>query len=100
MICASFIFLCSFSKNCTQLLYLPGNKFRTCYEKEKITINTYRFDNDGILIAESAGNWPNTQAIELAGTNHQSKNNDPNTKRTLIDLFDGRHGDFFKTEEK
>ena len=71
-----------------------------CELRDIMVMVGHHKDNDGLVLAESAGNWPDTKKVDMLGSNHQSMQNDPNTKERLIELFDGNHGLFFKTEKK
>lgn len=59
--------------------------------------------SDGIVVESSAKNFPQgssalpTKAVEMTGSNHQQMRNDGNTKNRLIELFQGEHGQYFRT---
>ena len=58
-------------------------------------------DSDGVVLAESAMNFPGAQAVAvMPGSNHQQMRNDSNTKKRLLELWGGTHGIFFKTDIK
>jgi hypothetical protein len=66
--------------------------------------------NDGIVLAESAMNLPGAthDPVEIftsngrvrIGSSHMQVRNDLGLKLALKDLFDGKYGKFFQTEEK
>ena len=59
-------------------------------------------DNDGVVLAESAGKEikvdPNYshKIVPMPETNHDQMKNSTITKEELNNLYDGKHGDFFK----
>ena len=56
---------------------------------------TYK-ENDGVVLAESAGNLPKTQkAVKINGSSHMQIRNDNNTKEHLNKLFNGDYGMWF-----
>jgi hypothetical protein len=67
-------------------------------------------DNDGIVIAESAGDLPGATAVpprivindipSYQGSSHMQIRNDEYLKRSLKKLFDGDYGYFFMTSIK
>ena len=75
--------------------YLNGNIVTT---NEFTTVEN---PGDGIVLRESAMNFPGAQAIAvMQGSNHQQMRNDTNTKNRLNELWGGTHGFFFATAEK
>lgn len=70
-------------------------------------INTYTIkENDGVVLAESAGspiltsvaNYP--KVIKMKKTNHDQMKNSSETKQALKDLYEGNYGVFFSTSER
>ncbi len=87
------------SKGCRVILPIP------------ITTLQWRIkENDGIVIAESAGNLPGATAIpprilindipKYNGSSHMQIRNDEYLKRSFNKLFDGEYGYFFMTHAK
>jgi hypothetical protein len=54
--------------------------------------------NDGVVLAESAMDYPGAIVGKMDGSNHQQMRNDPNTKINLLKLFGGDYGNYFTTE--
>lgn len=53
--------------------------------------------SDGIILAESAMDYPGAQLDVLPSSNHQQMRNDSNTKAKLLKVFGGSYGDYFGT---
>lgn len=82
-----------------------GGLYQECQLRQAYVAGFIEKKCDGIVLAESAMNYPDgfgssALSIEMPGSNHQQMRNDDNLKRELINLYDGLHGDFFKTPEK
>ena len=71
---------------------------------------TYKPDNDGIVLAESAAGLPYAQKVIkieatkkkgnftlITGSSHMQVRNDEGIRKALKDLLDGKHGDWFYT---
>jgi pimeloyl-ACP methyl ester carboxylesterase len=75
------------------------NNVQFCYPITETTVELIEKPSDGVVIAESAGNFPGaSNNVKLAGSNHQQMRNDKNLKSKLNELFNGRLDQFFKTE--
>ncbi len=63
-------------------------------------------DNDGMVLAESAGAGLNVQngldhyIIKMEKTNHEQMKNSRATMHTLNALYNGEYGDFFRTNKR
>lgn len=104
--CRSFPFWClsptlqiCTDKNCRNIVTIPVSKLQWTVK-----------ENDGIVVAESAGNLPGATAVPprivindvplYKGSSHMQIRNDEYLKRSLKKLFDGDYGYFFMTSIK
>ena len=63
-----------------------------------VRYNTVPNASDGIVLAESAKNFPGAvHKIEMMGSNHQQMRNDSNTRDRLNELWRGDYGSYFIT---
>jgi hypothetical protein len=68
---------------------------------EYVSITTATIEgNDGVVPVSSQKGFNGATTALMDGSNHQQMRNDKNTRDRLIELFDGNHGDFFKTARK
>lgn len=74
--------------------------FSYCVNVPEVSINKVEKPSDGIVLAESAGDYPGAKPVLLQGSNHQQMRNDRNTKNELNKLWEGDHGLFFRTQPK
>lgn len=63
-----------------------------------VNTQTVTLPNDGAVLAESAAGFSGAVQVRMKDSNHQQMRNDRNTKDVLIRLFDGKLGDYFKTD--
>lgn len=54
-------------------------------------------ENDGIVLAESASQFPAAPTYPMLRSNHQQMRNDSNTKLRMREILDGTHGNYFLT---
>lgn len=72
-----------------------------CNTYKKTFIDEIRKDSDGVVLAESASNYPDAQVqVKMLNSSHMQMRNDDNTRFTLRTLYDGGYGKFFQTDEK
>lgn len=72
-----------------------------CFEYTGIITVLVDKPSDGVVLAESASNYPDANYVrELTGSNHSQMKNDENTKDALLKLLNGDYGGFFITEEQ
>jgi hypothetical protein len=70
-----------------------------CYPVTENIITITEKPSDGVVISESAGNFPGaSHNVKLDGSNHQQMRNDDNLKHKLKDLFNGKLEQFFIVE--
>jgi len=68
-----------------------------------IVYDKYIKPNDGVVLVESAQNYPgadNGNENVMLGSNHMQMRNDSNTDEKLFNLMNGDHGFFFITGER
>jgi triacylglycerol esterase/lipase EstA (alpha/beta hydrolase family) len=76
-----------------------NRKFKRLIGADKSTpLHTVEFENDGLVLAESAAAYPGAQVKSMIKSNHQQMRNDSNTKTRLVELFSGELGIYFYTE--
>lgn len=77
------------------------NREQACYPVTQTTIEMVEKPSDGVVLAESAGNFPGAaQNVKMPGSNHQQMRNDENLKKGLLKLFSGSLEPFFETEPR
>jgi hypothetical protein len=70
-----------------------------CREVIKTFIDKIYKPSDGVVLAESASNWPDATAVKrLDRSSHMQMRNDANTKASLTQLYNGDFGDTFKVD--
>ncbi|MBL7775713.1 MAG: hypothetical protein JNK89_06895 [Saprospiraceae bacterium] len=91
--CGGFTFPISNPANCPT--NCPATSNGTIY----VTQWTEK-ENDGVVLAESAGGFPGAPAHALPGSNHQQMRNDSNTKARMNEVLNGAHSNYFLTEPR
>ena len=70
-----------------------------CREFIKTIIDKIYKPSDGVVLAESASDWPDATVVKrLDRSSHMQMRNDVNTKATLTQLYNGDYGDAFKVD--
>ena len=98
----TFVLPCSVG-NCDELINDPPVNTVAITCQYAIVYERYIKENDGIILAESALDYPgaeNGEGNEMPGSNHIQMRNDSNTYFKLEELCDGNHGFYFSTEER
>ncbi|MEO7175881.1 MAG: hypothetical protein ABIV51_08410 [Saprospiraceae bacterium] len=85
--------------DCDDRLPSPWN----CNEittKQQVVTNKYK-PSDGVVTNESSFNFPGVNAtVKMDKSNHMQMRNDGNTKRVLLNLYDGKIVPYFMTIER
>lgn len=67
------------------------------YSIRTVKVVSYK-ESDGIVLAESASAFTGSAFVRpLRDSNHEQMKNDDNTKKALMDVFDGKLGSYFLT---
>lgn len=87
------------NRNCRTIIPIPVTEVTPIYK-----------ENDGIVLVESAKNLPGATCIpppinmssitNYEGSSHMQIRNDAYLKRSLLKLFEGEYGSFFKTRTR
>ena len=91
------------TENCDFYTENPPPNTNVIHCDYAIVYERYIKDNDGIVLAESAKDYPgadNDDGNRMDGSNHIQMRNDTNTGNAIEELTVGDHGTFFITSER